>query len=203
MYEQIDYANVTLDLRQYLLSGRVEWQNASSSYLSSDSMHHFEVFDGFLYSTFLKCFTIQYAGGYKRKVKAITFDYDKLRLEADWPSKSWDGFIWSFLKITVIIHYPGQLYLYKNNEVNNLNMYGTEKTIVLFQDLEILKSRNSRKRLCSMHTDNYDNIIVDKKLSRVKCRPPYFKSHKTYGKCNSQKRSKRVNLNSKCRKKWI
>ena len=58
MYEQIDYANVTLDLRQYLEYGAVEWKNASYNHLSSDSMHHFEVFDGFHFDIFLKCFTI-------------------------------------------------------------------------------------------------------------------------------------------------
>ena len=70
MYEQIDYSNVTLDLRQYLMEGNVQWKNTSYKDLLSDSMHHFRVFDGFqppsellvigILENFLKCFTLQY-----------------------------------------------------------------------------------------------------------------------------------------------
>ena len=201
MYKQIEYANVTLDLRQYLLNGAVEWQNASYNDLSSDSMQHFEVFNGFHYSTFLKCFTIQYAGEDKRKVKAISFTYDKLRLEADWPSSSLNGNIRSYLKVFLIIHYPGQFYLYKYNEAKFFYLYQIQSTAILFQDLEVLMRRNSREKKCSKDHGNYDNMLVSKWLGREKCRPPYLNSHKSFPKCNTQKTIKKSKLEIQMQKK--
>ena len=201
MYEQIDYSNVTLDLRQYIVKGTVIWQNASYNDVLSESMHHFEVFDGFQYTTFYKCFTIQYTGEEERKVKSTTFVYDKLRLEVDWPSRFRNVFTWTYLKVLLIIHYPGQFYMHQNNENKFFNLYDTDGTRVKIQDIEVLKRRNSRKKKCSKDIDNYDNMLVDKWLSREKCRPPYLKSHKSYPKCNSKKKIKQSKLDLEMQKK--
>ena len=183
------------------MNGAVEWQNGSYSYLHPDSIHHFEVFNGFQHSNFLKCFTIQYAGEEKRKVKATIFNYDKVGLDADWPISYWNGFKTSYLKVFLIIHYPGQFFLHKRNEIQVFDIFDTDRTIVRFQDLEILKRRNSRERKCSMDFDNYDNMLIDEWLRRQKCRPPYLNSHKLYPKCNTQKKIKMSKLDLQMQKK--
>lgn len=74
------------------------------------------------------------------------------------------------------------------------------KTTILFQDLEVLKQRNSKKRKCSKNTDTYDSTIVDEFLKRRRCRPPYLKTHKSYPKCKSMEKIKESKLDLQLRK---
>ena len=62
-YEQINYSNVTLDLKQYLMSGYLKWQNATLKHNVTDSIKFKEVFNGFYSINMLKCFTLEYGWG--------------------------------------------------------------------------------------------------------------------------------------------
>ena len=77
MYEQIDYSNVTLDLRKYLLSGDLMWQNSTTKNNVTDSVKFTEVFNGYHSTNMLKCFTLEYDGEEKRKVKSVDFLFDR------------------------------------------------------------------------------------------------------------------------------
>ena len=89
IHEQIEYANVTLDLQTYIKSGIITWQNGSYEVKNSDYFNHIEVFSGFAHSldktrTFiLKCFMVMYNGEEQRKVQEMMLIYDIMRLNAD------------------------------------------------------------------------------------------------------------------------
>ena len=193
MYESIDYSNVTLDLGQYLYSGEVGWQNGSTKSITSASIRHFEVFSGFNENDFYKCFGTQYVGEENRKVKAAGLFYDRKRLLDDWSH-------YSYSYIILLIHYPGQFFLSKPNEAHNFFLPDKESTTIYFQDFEMIKRRNSRKRKCSDRTEDYDDTVIDEFLKGRRCRPSYLNMHTAYPKCKNQKKLNGSKIDFKAQK---
>ena len=97
-----------------------------------------------------------------------------------------------YLDMYFIIHYPGQFFLFKPNEARRFSMIQLGSTNIRFQELEILKRRNSRDRKCLNKLHEYDKAIIDEFLIKKACRPPYLAGHKMYHKCNSLNKIKRV-----------
>ena len=181
MYEQIDYSNVTLDLRKYLVSGGLTWQNGTIKSNLTGLVKFTETFNGFYSTNMFKCFSLEYDGEEKREIRSVDFLFDRYKLLGDWPGDSRGVY---YLSVFVFAHYPGQFYLHKINEAKETPLHGLHGIANIIQELEFLNQRNSRNRRCSEHTDDYDKTVIDELLSRSGCRPPYLNSHQFYPKCN-------------------
>ena len=124
-FEQIDYDNVTIDLRQYFRAAVITWRNGSYGTLGkfktlppyltaafnlTGSVHHHKVFSGFQSLSFLKCFMIMYAGEDQRQIKDLRMLYDLRKLEEDWQGHHFSG----ARSVDIYAHYPGQFFLKMN-----------------------------------------------------------------------------------------
>ena len=193
MYEEIDYANVTLDLNQYFKSGAVSWQDGTSKSITSDGINYINTFNGFhtIGTRFLKCFTMILNVEEPRRVKEIMVDFDKRKTKSD-----------RIDELYIIVHYPSQFFLLNSIEMRKVPIgYQVAFTTLSLEKLEILKQRNSRHRKCFKDIDNYDKAIVDEVLHKTGCRPPYLQSHQSYPKCKTQKDIKNGTIDILARKR--
>ena len=178
-YEQIDYANVTVDLRLYFQSAAIRWQNGTLQINMSDSISHHEVFNGFS-NNFLKCFMISYTIEDQRQIRTLTLSYDLMKLKKDW--QALDG---SHV-VHISAHYPGQFFL--ENEFTTINLDDHQFLIIKFKEYEIIKRRNSRHRKCLDVTATYDNIMINQLVVERGCRVPYLKGYRSHPMCNTTKK---------------
>ena len=180
-FEQVDYDNVTLDLGKYFLYQEEQWHNQSSMQNSTLTVEHNEVFSGFFLGSFLKCFTLKYDIGNNRHIKGFRFYYDLKKLIDDW--KDWGE---TNVKIYLKIHYPGQFFLGNDPGSKYLN---DESYYVAtwIKELEMLESRNSENRKCSVESTLYDEMIYEKYLSSVGCKIPYLSFESSLPLCNMTK----------------
>ena len=117
-YSQIDYDNVTLDLSKYFLFSSALLNNESERKNYSGTIDHINIFNGFYFQSFVKCFTIQFRNQPSRKLKVVRFYYDKNKLLQDW-----QHFVGSKLKYFMTIHYPGQFFLASFLAIQNGDTY--------------------------------------------------------------------------------
>ena len=73
---------------------------------SSLRVEHKEVFNGFYYGSFIKCFALQYDVDANRHIKGVRIYYDLQKLVNDW--KDWGSKKWKFY---LKVQYPGQFFL--------------------------------------------------------------------------------------------
>ena len=180
IYEEIDYANVTLDLNQYLNYAETMWHNGTFEPIFSDSIKYIETFNGFGSNgiSILKCFTMRSNVKDLRKVKVVTVNLDKSRMKSDLAAD---------MELSLVVHYPSQFFLLKILEQRSVFLEQVAITNLFIEKLEIIKQRNSRNRKCSNDVDNYDKTIVDDVIHKTGCRPPYIKLPQSFPKCKTQK----------------
>ena len=78
----------------------------------------------------LKCFTLEYDGEEKRKVKSMDLIFNLHNLRMDWPGYSGAVSKWT---IITFIHYPGQFYLHKMNDATAWTLKGLSAISNIFQ----------------------------------------------------------------------
>ena len=189
-YEPVNYKNVSLDLRNYFLSVEEQWQNSSSMEKSSLKVEHKEVFSGFHYGSFIKCFVLQYDVDTNRHIKAVKLYYDLQKLVDDWRDFGYGSVIGKFF---LKVHYPGQFFL--GDDPLTASFYDTSSSLVVWiKDLEILQRRNTNKKKCSEHTNSYDAMIMEKYLSSVECKVPYLSNDTSFSMCNGTEKMKESKL---------
>ena len=178
-YEQIDYANVTVDLRQYFQVAIIQRHNETwyNHMDVSDSISHHEVFSGVSDGIFLKCFMIIYTGEEQRQIKELILNYDLMKLKKEWQD------LGGYRHVQISAHYPGQFFL--ENEFTRMNLDDNQGLDIKFKEYEILKRRNSRQRKCLDVMNTYDKIMIDQLLLEKGCRVPYLKGHRAHPTCNS------------------
>ena len=186
-YQQIDYANVTLDIKKYFLSSRGHFRNKNGIFYEKKRkfypINHMESFSGFFGGNFLKCFTMRYEGKDHRKIESIYFTYNKTRLLADWFGSSEPN-------LYVIVHHLGQ-FLIENkmkSDIEHFVLDDQESVVVNFKDYEILKRRNSRNRKCLDVTNDYDKTILEEWVRRKGCRPPYLNGNYSLQRCDTKEK---------------
>ena len=180
-FEQVDYHNVTLDLGKYFLYLKEQWHNQSSVHSSSLIVEHDEVFSGFFLGRFLKCFTLKYDIGNNRHIKGLRFYYDLKTLIDDWKD-----FGETQMTIYFKIHYPGQFFLGTDPGYKYLNDE-SYSVVTWIKELEMLESRNSENRKCSIESTAYDKMIYEKYLSTIGCKVPYLGYESSVPPCNMTK----------------
>ena len=180
-FQEVNYSDVTVDLNKYFLFATESWLNESSIGNSSLSFNHVEIFNGFQYEAFLKCFFIDFDIENHRHIKGIKFYYDKNKLAEDWQDES-------ELKLTIfwMIHYPDQFFL--GGEFFSGDQKYHNSLSVGVKEYEILKRRNKKGHRCSEIKDGYDNMVLEEHVSRKGCLAPYLKDHMFYPRCNDSKK---------------
>ena len=161
----------------------MDWEKLNETYEEDNvgSINFNETFNGFntINSLLMKCFTMQVGSEEPRNVKSISLNFDNARLLEDWQSSY-------RVSSYFVVHYPNQLFLTKEVEMQYFGIWDDLLTVLSVEKLEILKQRNSRNRKCSKDIDNYDNIIIDELLHKTGCRPPYLHTHESFPECDTQ-----------------
>ena len=204
IYEQSEYANLSINLDRYFTDAFLILQNGTKLQEKYDSsaIVHTEVFNGFLRLSgsldfFYKCVMMKYIGKDQRKVEEAYFYYDKNQLLHDWQEDEYSN-----LDMSIVVHYQNQFILANAREYYNREFSNREQgRSIWIDEFEILKRRNSRWRKCSTETDNYDNTVVEEIMRRKGCRPPYISGHTHYPKCDSKKKIRDAKIEVLTRRK--
>lgn len=167
-FSEIDYGDVTVDLSKYFLFGVAERLDGLE--YEELSVRHTENYNGFVENEILiKCYEITLERKNSQPVNKVMFVYDRQRLLFDMGKESF----W----LAFAIHYPGQLLL-ATNGLEYLNIKNDSSMLInTIRDVEILQSRNSRKRKCTNPDEmtTFDDMVEQEHIKYNGCTPPYFK----------------------------
>ena len=184
-FQDVNYWNITLELDEYLNFYAVTLRNGT--YLQSSKIaifSHKVNFNGFSeYGWFYKCFESIWKIAYHGSIKESYVIYNKTKILQD-------AMINDPVNFQLYIHYPGQ-FLLAPNDLANINMPLNEKSLeILIEDVEILKSRNSKHRRCTVYDDKkyFDDLVKEMHIIQNECILPYFKSFKNFPKCNTSEK---------------
>lgn len=179
--EYIDYSNATFDLNDYLTESHVKKRNESEINKGSFLFKH--AFSGFEeFGDFQKCYEL---ASDKEKLlhqaQFISLRFDKGELYTDFNSTD--------LSISINFHLPGEYLLRSANSPFRMRIEGnSESLMVVFSDIEIIKSRNSKNRICTPDNDvkSFDAMVLEEHVKKFGCAAPYLKSLNTGPVCRGQ-----------------
>ena len=173
----VDYSNLTLKLRDYVIS--TTSYTRDGPYGVEDSLYHTDSYNGFADNgEFEKCF----------EIKSIEPDYLLRETRVNYNLSS----IWNDLggkkKISVNIHYPGQQLLRTNLPIEFKSGGLTQSMVLSINDIEVIKSRNSRNRRCTPYDKmrKFDDMVREKHIQASKCRAPYLRPFQDFLTCNTR-----------------
>ena len=178
----IKYGNVSLSLKDYFMFSQIKWRNGSVTTHGAVHILQNEIFNGWIApNVFFKCFAISpniqgrgkiwnFYSYFKRK--EIMNDMQKGRLMKYW----------------ITMNYPGQFLLTPATLFVSRVQHNNLSSIVYVDDIEILKSRNSRNRKCTVVGDkkSFDDMILEKHIATKGCTAPYMKPDIGYPRCGTQ-----------------
>ena len=184
-FQNIEYSSLTLNLDDYLSYHWVTLRNGTDVVDSNIvTFSHKVNFNGFSeWGYFYKCFELTWDIAPPGIVRETFVVYNRSELLQD----SWiesNGFI------DLYIHYPGQ-FLLAPNDVTYLKLDATTRSNeIIFEDVEILRSRNSKKRRCTIYNDKYsfDDMVREKHILENGCILPYFRPFKNFPKCETREK---------------
>ena len=137
----LDYSDLTFHLGDYFLYAEDRWRNQSSFRNSSLSIEHKEVFSGFYFNSFVKCFSLKFGLENNRYLKRIRFHYDLSKVISDWTPAWMNGTEDIYLRVYYKIHYPGHFLL--GDYPGYFYLYPTSIfQSVYIEELELLRRRN-------------------------------------------------------------
>ena len=176
-FRKIDYAKVTIDLRDYVLSAEfVEWDEHKTE---NASLHYKNNFNGIIDGDqFFKCYEINFEIDNRQHLQDIIVVYDRQRLLFDMDKES--------LEVRFAIHYPGQFLLATNGLDPDTIEGGTNIEGYIIKDIEILRSSNSRRRKCTPFENmaTYDDMVKSAHIKYHDCIPPYFQLIGEFPRCS-------------------
>lgn len=178
----IDYENVTLDLKNYLIKNMIKDSNGNFIRLNSYDLIHKTIFNGFHKNGFVKCFTTAIKQIEPLKdVEEFHLSYNKTKIFDDLglPRDK-------ILPIHTNVFYPGQFLL----EVNRMKyhaMHGRKSggANVFIQSIEMLKRRNSHNKKCHENGEFYDDMVIQKHVQSIGCRAPYIAKYQSFPICTN------------------
>ena len=187
----VDYSDVTIDLDEYLSDTGVTLQNGT--YMEGGEIATFSQkvnFNGISeWGWFYKCFELSLNMANPETVRESHVIYDMTELLSD--SSNWPVYI------DLYIHYPGQ-FLLAPNDFTLLAIESSSKSLeVQIDDIEILESRSSRRRRCTVYDDkvSFDDMVREEHIIKNGCTLPYFKSHANFPKCDTGEKIKNSTFN--------
>ena len=179
----INYGNLTFDLKEYLVEYWVMWRNGSdNTYKPSEYNWRapYVSYRGFWGENFYKCFSIEIPD--KDIQEASVLLSNKIFPQAIRPTH------WGFL---LLFHYPNQLLLpsvateYAWPTQPNQNDYEMRFYV---ENLEIFR----RRKNCHFNWRNYDNELIDYHMNRIGCRPFYHISKNDLPVCMDRQRIQEI-----------
>ena len=187
--QTLEYSSLTFDLGDYFMYAEDRWRNQSSFRNSSLSIEHKEVFSGFYFNSFVKCFSLEFGMENNRYLKRIRFHYNLSKLISDWKPVLINATEDSYLRVYYKIHYPGHFLLGDYPAYFDLHPTSIFQSIYI-EELELLRRRNTRKKKCLRKNTRYDSAVIDKYLLETKCRVPYLLMNRKVAPCNSGEKMK-------------
>ena len=181
--ENIDYGNVTLSLNNYLMFSKIKWRNGSIITYGSTHVRQKEIFNGWYAHAFFKCFEVSSNIRGRSKIESIYFYYKRKEIMRD--TKKHDG-----MRYYINMNYPGQFLLTPGPMSLSYIGNDNKSTTLWINDIEILKSRNSRNRKCTPIDDigSFDDMVLEKHIGINGCRAPYMKPFKGYPLCDTEEK---------------
>ena len=185
-----DYLNITLNLEDYLTRYEVTLRNGT--FMNSSKMgmvgtfSHQVSFNGLSeWEWFLKCFELSWEISRLGSVKESYVAYNRTNLLRD-------AWISSPLHFEFYMHYAGQ-FLLAQNDPKYFKTNLRKSLEVMIEDVEILKSRNSRNRKCTPYDEqlSFDDMVRTKHMIQNGCTLPYVSTSRNFPKCNTQEKIKK------------
>ena len=181
----VDYSSVTLKLGDYSALNETRLRNMSKYESIDDSVYYKESFNGFdaesFASAFGKCFEIKSTKpDYLVEETMILYDLSKMSNDL--------GVEMDELSMSVSIHYPGQLLLRTTLPMDINVGESFESFLVEINDIEVIKSRNSRNRRCTLYDEmrTFDDMVREKHIQTIECRPPYLRAFQNFSTCSPE-----------------
>lgn len=186
-FERVRYENVTINLKDYFTHAFIELTDGTLIRKQKNDLKHEIIFNGFYQKNyFLRCQSVLVDKENIRKIKNMYFYYNKQKMFEDIqvpPQHS--------LKVYTGVYYPNQFlvevhplkYMYLSRMHGGLN--------VVIEGIEILKRRYSHNRQCKKDGRFYDNLVMQRHIESIGCRPPYLSPNNSYPMCRNIKDMKK------------
>ena len=174
--KDINFGDVTVDLKRHLLKIFVVWRNGSnkSYYKRNDYTNiiyeqSYDTFNGTVDRLFFKCYSAEVNNTFGGKMKYLSFMFNQSGILHELNGSDHNVFFTYF-------HYPGQFLLANQNVetfTDKLNGTGYELWFTI-RGYEVLKRRNKRKMTCEKNWKQYDSMTKNEHIRNHGCRPPYL-----------------------------
>ena len=176
-YNQIEYNNVTLNLKDYFLNSTIDWRNGSTS--ENVGVELSPIFSGRRGPFFGKCFNVNTKGLNIAEITYVNYVFRNEILKE---------YIEMSLDMFIKFHSPNQFLLLENDfefiPYNKNNRNGTYVELRI-PKIEILKRRNKRKEPCLTEWQRWDQLAVLKQIKQIGCLAPYHESLEEFPVCSS------------------
>ena len=187
-YGTIDYDHVTVDLFDHLQKLEIYWKDNSNSTCLDKKDCASAIFrnnyNGFASAMFVKCFSLGHISKDDKvpRVIMLTFNATLKNILKN------SGYVES------LFTYPNQFtradvksqYIWYNPEETNI----METFEIL--SIETVKLRNKWNNPCFVDWMNYDDLLQQKHLKGVGCRPPYLNNLRDFPICNTSQQMKKA-----------
>ena len=186
-FTEIDYSNITIDMDDYFSHGFVFLRNKTTIEASKmGTFSHKVSFNGVSeWGEFYKCIEMNWDTTQPDLIKEFFVFYHKDALLQDLSDSSKFYF-------DLYIHYPGQFLLAPNDfSVISVNV-SINSLDIKIEDVEILRSRDSRNKRCTAYNDklSFDEMVKEKHILTTGCSLPYFGAFKNFPKCDTREKIK-------------
>ena len=185
-FNQVNYNNVTMNIGDYLEYVFLRTRNGTDLFgsVAHDFVDHKESFNGFMeWYGFVRCFEIR-TRGQAHLLDTVLLQYNVSRFLTDMGKSGNHG----ESSIRLLFHHPGQ-YLLQVTMPDVITLGKANDYAFKINDIEIIKSRNSRNRKCTPYDDkrSFDDMVREKHIVSNNCRAPYFRPFQNFSKCSTKK----------------
>ena len=181
-----DYDKVTLNISQYFIEAAEIGPRDSIS----NPGKTLELMDQNAFSLFnsraehVKCFPLLLNLPTNGIIQGISVNFDRSSLLTDWENS-----LKPKTEFCLKPHYPGQYFLGPTPDCWNWMLVKSVKDITIkIEELEVIKRRNSRKKLCEDNSNLYDHMLLERHRYSNGCRNPSDSASYSYPLCNSSKK---------------
>ena len=187
IFQNVDYFSVTLDLDDYLTRYLVTLRNGTDVEGSQIGTFSHQVnFNGVSeWGWFYKCFELKWEIIHPGAIRESYIAYNMTEILQDvWGDSSLDFYLY--------VHYPGQ-FLLAPNDFTYMTFDSTIKSFeVTIEDVEMLRSRNSKNRRCTIYHDkpSFDDMVKDTHTMKSGCVLPYFRPVEHFTSCETSEKIK-------------
>ena len=186
-FAEVDYSNITIDLDEYYEYTWVFLRNKTRQEGSQiSSFVHKISFNGISeWDEFYKCIELNWDTNQPDIIKERFAVYNKTAILRDLSGSLEFNF-------DLYMHYPGQFLLAPNDLTEFIMDVSTKSLVIKIEDVEILRSRDSRNKRCTAYNDklSFDEMVKEKHILTTGCSLPYFGAFKNFPKCDTREKIK-------------